>query len=240
MVILAGPAVNVLIAFLIVWALFLARVRPCRAPAWRPSRAGRRPPRSLKPGDLLVSVDGVGGSPSRDPQPAGHPPLRRQAGQRLRCRHTGADRGRRDGRLLTLRGQAALQRGRVNGRWSASSSADTRRRSAPRTPRRRASAACGTSPRRRYRSSRGSSSPRSASSSAASSASTPTRSSRSPRARRRPPGAGADLAVARRDQPVPVPAPGRRPRLLGAGREGARAAHPLRRSWSAPAPSASC
>ena len=41
--------------------------------------------------------------------------------------------------------------------------------------------------------------------------------------------ARGDLAVARRDQPVPVPAARRRPHLLGAGREGARQGDPVQR-----------
>ena len=45
--------------------------------------------------------------------------------------------------------------------------------------------------------------------------------------------ARGDLALARRHQPVPVPAARRRPHLLGAGREGARAADRLSASWSA-------
>ncbi len=53
-------------------------------------------------------------------------------------------------------------------------------------------------------------------------------------------GPRAHLAVARRGQPVPVPAARRRAHLLGAGREGARQADPLRGSWSGPASWASC
>jgi regulator of sigma E protease len=62
-VILAGPAVNLLIAFVVVWALFLSNgesVTTTRvAGVVTPSAAAA----VLRPGDQLVSVDGVTGSP---------------------------------------------------------------------------------------------------------------------------------------------------------------------------------
>src|SRR4030088_2170038 len=62
-VILAGPAVNLLLAFVIVWALFLAHGQQGVVDRVAPDQL--RPPAStaLRPGDELVSVDGVGGSP---------------------------------------------------------------------------------------------------------------------------------------------------------------------------------
>jgi regulator of sigma E protease len=61
-VILAGPAMNLLIAFVIVWGLFLSNgqlvtVRSVAAVQAKPA-AGK-----IKPGDQIVSVDGVSGSP---------------------------------------------------------------------------------------------------------------------------------------------------------------------------------
>jgi regulator of sigma E protease len=61
-VILAGPAVNLLIAFLIIWILFLANgqaVPSKRVAAVQPSTPAAT---KLRPGDDLVSVDGVTGS----------------------------------------------------------------------------------------------------------------------------------------------------------------------------------
>lgn len=60
-VIAAGPAVNVVIAFLILWALFLAN--GTYVPTQRVSSAGLEQPASqfLQPGDRIVSVDGVSG-----------------------------------------------------------------------------------------------------------------------------------------------------------------------------------
>ncbi len=64
MVILAGPAVNLLIAFLIVWALLMSSGQPGRAQPRPSRRSDRDPPAAhvLRPGDQVVSVDGVGGS----------------------------------------------------------------------------------------------------------------------------------------------------------------------------------
>jgi regulator of sigma E protease len=61
-VILAGPAVNLAIAFLIVWALFLANGHG--VPSQRVALVSNGSPAAavLRPGDVIVSVDGVGGS----------------------------------------------------------------------------------------------------------------------------------------------------------------------------------
>src|SRR5205807_2571748 len=62
-VILAGPAVNLIIAFAIVWALFLSNgeaVPVKRIAVVQPSTPAAR---VLRAGDQLVSVDGVRGSP---------------------------------------------------------------------------------------------------------------------------------------------------------------------------------
>jgi regulator of sigma E protease len=62
-VILAGPAVNLIIAFVIVWALFLSNGQA--APSSQIAAVQPNTPAAvaLRPGDQLVSVDGVGGSP---------------------------------------------------------------------------------------------------------------------------------------------------------------------------------
>jgi regulator of sigma E protease len=62
-VILAGPAVNLLIAFVIIWALFMAHgqvVTTTKVAVLTPHSAAAT---LLRPGDEIVSVDGVGGSP---------------------------------------------------------------------------------------------------------------------------------------------------------------------------------
>jgi regulator of sigma E protease len=62
-VILAGPAVNLLIAFVIIWALFLAHgqvVATNKVAVVTPHSAAAT---ALRPGDEIVSVDGVDGSP---------------------------------------------------------------------------------------------------------------------------------------------------------------------------------
>ena len=63
-VILAGPAMNVLIAFLIAWVLFMAH-GVLGAPTNQVAGDNLRPPASgaLRAGDRIVSVDGRGGGP---------------------------------------------------------------------------------------------------------------------------------------------------------------------------------
>jgi regulator of sigma E protease len=63
-VIAAGPAMNVLVAFLILWVLFMSHGsygKPTNVVA----KDGLRPPAAsvLRPGDRIISVDGHGGSP---------------------------------------------------------------------------------------------------------------------------------------------------------------------------------
>src|SRR5436305_10601651 len=62
-VILAGPAVNLLIAFVIVWALVWSAGLP--VPTKKVAQVQRATPAAayLQPGDRVVSVDGVSGSP---------------------------------------------------------------------------------------------------------------------------------------------------------------------------------
>jgi regulator of sigma E protease len=64
-VILAGPAVNLLIAFGIIWVLFLAHGQS--VPTKQIAAVEKSTPAAtkLRPGDRLVSVDGVTGSPDR-------------------------------------------------------------------------------------------------------------------------------------------------------------------------------
>ena len=69
-VILAGPAVNLLIAFVIVWALFLSNGetvtrngQPVASNRVAQVQSGTPAALALRPGDEVVSVDGVGGSP---------------------------------------------------------------------------------------------------------------------------------------------------------------------------------
>jgi regulator of sigma E protease len=71
-VIAAGPAVNVVIAFAIVWALFLANGQPVATQ--RVAAEGLEQPatRYLVPGDRIVSVDGVRGALAIRRQVASH------------------------------------------------------------------------------------------------------------------------------------------------------------------------
>jgi len=62
-VILAGPAVNLLIAFAIVWALFLTNGEFLPVKRVAAVQSGTPAATALRAGDQVVSVDGVGGSP---------------------------------------------------------------------------------------------------------------------------------------------------------------------------------
>jgi len=62
-VILAGPAVNLLIAFAIVWALFLAHGEAVVVKRVYAVQSGTPAAAAIRPGDRVVSVDGVSGSP---------------------------------------------------------------------------------------------------------------------------------------------------------------------------------
>ena len=65
-VILAGPAVNIVLAFLILWPLFTVKDRvELLPPTTRIAEGSLRPPASsvLRPGDRIVSVDGRSGGP---------------------------------------------------------------------------------------------------------------------------------------------------------------------------------
>jgi regulator of sigma E protease len=102
--ILAGPVVNILIAFFIAWALLYSSGQQVIAPTKQVAEVVKGTPAAtfMKPGDRIVSIDGVSGSPAT---------LRRQilshtcaAGQTDGC--TAATRAtvvlRRHGRLLTF------------------------------------------------------------------------------------------------------------------------------------------
>lgn len=62
-VILAGPAMNLLIAFAIVWGLFLSNGEAVVVKRVAAVEPGTPAAKSLKAGDRIVSVDGVGASP---------------------------------------------------------------------------------------------------------------------------------------------------------------------------------
>jgi regulator of sigma E protease len=101
-VILAGPAVNLLIAFVIVWALFMSN--GVAVPIKRVAVVDKSTPAfsHLRPGDQIVSVDGVSGSPDAiRAELATH----RCAGAQVNgCRAATPARVvvRRDGKLLTF------------------------------------------------------------------------------------------------------------------------------------------
>ncbi len=62
-VIAAGPAMNLLIAFAIVWALFLSSGAPTTTKRVLAVEKSTPAATALKPGDVIVSVDGVSRSP---------------------------------------------------------------------------------------------------------------------------------------------------------------------------------
>jgi regulator of sigma E protease len=62
-VILAGPAVNLLVAFAIVWGLFLSNGEVVTINRVAVVTTGSAAAGALRPGDTIVSVDGVSGSP---------------------------------------------------------------------------------------------------------------------------------------------------------------------------------
>jgi regulator of sigma E protease len=62
-VILAGPAVNLLLAFLLAWALFLSNGESVPTKRIAAVQQGTVAATALRQGDQIVSVDGVGGSP---------------------------------------------------------------------------------------------------------------------------------------------------------------------------------
>ncbi len=62
-VILAGPAVNIVIAFAIFWGLFLTSGQPVVSNRIQVVQKAAAATGTLHPGDVIVSVDGVGGSP---------------------------------------------------------------------------------------------------------------------------------------------------------------------------------
>jgi regulator of sigma E protease len=64
-VILAGPAVNLVLAFVIVWALFLSNGQAVTSKKVAQVQQHSAAAGYLKPGDQLISVDGVTGSPDR-------------------------------------------------------------------------------------------------------------------------------------------------------------------------------
>jgi regulator of sigma E protease len=108
-VILAGPAMNLLIAFVIVWGLVMSSGQPATSHG-QPvvSRnvaavaAGSPAAAALRPGDQIVSVDGVGGSAEAMRRQIG---THRCAGVQVNdCRAATPARVvvRRDGRLVTL------------------------------------------------------------------------------------------------------------------------------------------
>ncbi len=62
--ILAGPAVNIVVAFLLAWGVLLSSGQPVGAPTSEVAGVVSSMPAAayLRPGDRIVSVDGVGGS----------------------------------------------------------------------------------------------------------------------------------------------------------------------------------
>jgi len=62
-VIAAGPLVNIVLAFLILWVLFMVTTRQTPAPSVERVSAGMPAATVLKPGDRIVAVDGQRGRP---------------------------------------------------------------------------------------------------------------------------------------------------------------------------------
>ncbi len=103
-VILAGPAANLLIAFGIVWALLLSNGQQTTAPVNRVAAVtpGSAASGNLRAGDQLVSIDGVTGSPARlQRQIVGHTCAGAQVNGCVAATPARVV-VRRDGRLLTF------------------------------------------------------------------------------------------------------------------------------------------
>ena len=232
-VIAAGPAMNLLIAFLdpVAGCFHGQRDPDRRRPRGRRGRARHAAAAAaLQPGDRIVSVDGGDGD-SAD--------AARSRSARHRCAGTPADgcpaatparvvvvrggepmtlddharattAGRADAARLRVRLRARLQAPRTSARSRRRARASAAMWNVTERRRSRRSASSSTT-RRRARRSRG----------VVGSYET-TRQAFDVRHRARARDPRADLAVAGDRQPVPVPAARRRPHLLGAGREGAR------------------
>ena len=111
MVISAGPAMNLLIAFLIFWGLY-----GLRGPAVATDKVEQLTTKSaaagiLRPGDRILAVDGVRGGPDVAAQADRHAPLRRRPDRRLPRgrRRPAGDRPRRP--AADRHGHAALLQG---------------------------------------------------------------------------------------------------------------------------------
>ena len=76
-VILAGPFVNLMIAFLIIWMLLLSQGQQVVVKKVGAIGSGTPAALVLKPGDQIVSVDGVSGSPDTIRNQIRTPPVRR-------------------------------------------------------------------------------------------------------------------------------------------------------------------
>ena len=115
-VILAGPAVNLVIAFVIVWALVISAGQPVTShgqPVLNKDVAAvatSSPAASvLKPGDQIVSVDGVSGSAEAIRTADRHPPLRRRQVNGCVAATPAEVVVQRDGKLRHVRDPPALQ-----------------------------------------------------------------------------------------------------------------------------------
>ena len=86
-VIAAGPAVNLVLAFVLLFVFFVAdrAARPARATSAR-SRRATRPQGVLKPGDRLVAVDGAAGDADRALEADRQPQVRRRSRRRRAAR----------------------------------------------------------------------------------------------------------------------------------------------------------
>jgi regulator of sigma E protease len=222
--ILAGPAVNILIAFGIAWALLYSQGQQVVVPVKSVAGVAKGTPAAtfMKPGDQLVSIDGVSGSPAV---------LRKQI-LRHRCAGTQADGCsaatpaaivlRRRGKLLTFHVRPKEVSGHPElGFDFGGRVAGTIYPSAP--------GAAGTAVSKLW----------TVTTATVSTIGRIFEPKERGRGLHRDPGGvclerdsglggpGAHLAVAGRDQPVPVPTTRRRPRVLGGGREGPRAPDPL-------------
>ena len=233
-VIAAGPAVNIVLAFLILWVLIWANgvAEPTTRVASVDARA-RRPPACCGPGDQLVAVDGVRGDPAT---------TARADRARTSARASRSD-GLPGGDARPSSGSRATASERTR-RGSRPSTTPTRERmllgfgfgGGPRAvgpgarPPASASTACGSSPSSTVETIAGifEAEKRKQISGVVGSYEA-TRQTIELELERGALPARDHLAVARRHQPVPVPAARRRAHLLGAGREGARPRDPVQR-----------
>ena len=122
--ILAGPAVNILIAFAIAWVLLYSQGQQVVVPVKQVAAVVKSTPAAtfMKPGDQIISIDGVSGSPAALRQQILTPPVRRRPGGRLPTATPVTVVLRRHGQFLTVHVRPRVTRGTRS--WALTSAAE--------------------------------------------------------------------------------------------------------------------